>query len=582
MGKTTAYENLIKTLNPHKEADKAWFLELLDTEKQKSYEDGHMAAVMQMLRISHIREHKIKIMEAREEIRRIQAEEEQNAENYCKVTALLKEIDEHKKAIDSYRCFFDEPYFARMDLTDPLEGYNSYYIGKKGDVKLEIVDWRAPLARKYYQKSRISFSINEYDYKTILRRALRTKDGKVLDFKNEFLSVKDYLAPEEIGGRDEEILFDPYLREIIKNRKEEPAIKDIIETIQEKQYEIITCPERKSFVLQGCAGSGKTMVMLHRLSYLMYNNEEIKSRDVLVLTPSDSFNAFIDELAAILELERVKTITIYEYFLQVLKNENIDLTLKIDPASKEAPDYLAYIYSSAFVKDVEKKLHKVYDSLYGLFTGAECREFIDRISDACKRQLEAYEAIKNASLRVRRSVLGEIKEKKEGGLYYTKPFRDLMNCILDIQDFFDGTLKTEKAKNQSYFYKQLMSFYKSAAFAARHTERIVSEAAGTLAELKTSLEKEISDLKRYRQRIGQAEVYAYADRIQRRTLLLSEIEKVAEKVLSIGENNTAFSEFYEYLRGEKNFAALGGSEDLWTWCVSFIGKRSKNQSLNTG
>ena len=191
MGKTTAYENLIKTLNPHKEADKAWFLELLDTEKQKSYEDGHMAAVMQMLRISHIREHKIKIMEAREEIRRIQAEEEQNAENYCKVTALLKEIDEHKKAIDSYRCFFDEPYFARMDLTDPLEGYNSYYIGKKGDVKLEIVDWRAPLARKYYQKSRISFSINEYDYKTILRRALRTKDGKVLDFKNEFLSVKD-------------------------------------------------------------------------------------------------------------------------------------------------------------------------------------------------------------------------------------------------------------------------------------------------------------------------------------------------------------------------------------------------------
>ena len=166
-----------------------------------------MAAVMQMLRISHIREHKIKIMEAREEIRRIQAEEEQNAENYCKVTALLKEIDEHKKAIDSYRCFFDEPYFARMDLTDPLEGYNSYYIGKKGDVKLEIVDWRAPLARKYYQKSRISFSINEYDYKTILRRALRTKDGKVLDFKNEFLSVKDYLAPEEIGGRDEETIF---------------------------------------------------------------------------------------------------------------------------------------------------------------------------------------------------------------------------------------------------------------------------------------------------------------------------------------------------------------------------------------
>lgn len=112
-------------------------------------------------------------------------------------------------------------------------------------MKLEIVDWRAPLARKYYQKSRISFSINQYDYKTILRRALRTKEGRMLDFKNEFLSVRDYLTSEEIGGRDEEILFDPYLREIIRNRKEEPSVRDIIETIQEKQYEIITCPERK-------------------------------------------------------------------------------------------------------------------------------------------------------------------------------------------------------------------------------------------------------------------------------------------------------------------------------------------------
>ena len=46
MGKTTAYENLISVLNPHKEADKAWFLELLDAEKQKAYEDEHMAAVM--------------------------------------------------------------------------------------------------------------------------------------------------------------------------------------------------------------------------------------------------------------------------------------------------------------------------------------------------------------------------------------------------------------------------------------------------------------------------------------------------------------------------------------------------------
>ncbi len=553
------YEKLIKLLDSKKLADHDWFLSLLDDEKQKAYEDEHIEAVMQMLRIARIRPHKNAIKQAKLDIESLE-KEESSAENYRKIGCLLAEIEKEKEKTEAYRPFFDEPYFARMDLIDNIEGYNSYYIGKKGDVRLEILDWRAPVARRYYQKSCSSFTFNEYEYKTILRRALRTKSGKVLDFKNEYLSLRDYLTAEEISDRDEENVLDPYLREIIKNRKEEQSIKDIIETIQEKQYEIITRPEKGDFILQGCAGSGKTMVMLHRLSYLMYNNEDIKPRDVLVITPSNSFNAFIDQLAEILELERVKTTTAYEYFLQVLKNEKIEIEDKIDLTQKEDEMYLSYVYSPKFVKDVQKKLDKVYDNLYGLFTGTECKQFIEDIISECQKQLLAYEAIKNSSMRVRRSVLGEIKERKEGGLYYTKPFRELMNCILDIEDFFNGTLKSERAKTPEYFYRQLLSFYKSATFAVRNTERIVTEALQSLEELRVGLEKEIFDLRRFRQKIGNTEVYLYADRIARRKELLEEVEKIVGKVVCIGESNTAFSEFYTYLRGEKNFSELGGGD----------------------
>ena len=292
-----SYEKWKALIEPKKSGNHDWFLSLLDDEKQRRYEDEHVDAVMQMLRILHIRPHKKAVKAAKEEIARLEKETDYAAENYRKITVLLSEIAKEKEKMENFRPFFDEPYFARMDLVDNIEGYNSYYIGKKGDVKLEIVDWRAPLARRYYQKSCSFFKINEYEYKTILRRAVRTKSGKLIDFKNEYLSLKDYLSAEEIADRDEENVLDPFLREIIRTRKEETAVKDIIETIQEKQYEIITCPEKKNFVLHGCAGSGKTMVMLHRLSYLMYNNEEIKPRDVLVITPSNSFNAFIDELA---------------------------------------------------------------------------------------------------------------------------------------------------------------------------------------------------------------------------------------------------------------------------------------------
>ncbi|MBQ8685260.1 MAG: UvrD-helicase domain-containing protein [Clostridia bacterium] len=582
MSEKNPREKRIALLDPKKSGDHAWFLSLLDDEQQRVYEAEHMQAVMHTLRIVRIRPHETAIKQVKAEIARLEREEDNAAENYRKIRALLEEIKRHEEKRDAYRPFFDEPYFARMDLVDNIEGYNSYYIGKKGDIKLEIVDWRAPLARRYYQKSCSAFKINEYEYKTVLRRALRTKNGKVLDFKNEYLSLKDYLTTEEIADRDEENVLDPYLREIIKNRKEEAAVKDIIETIQEKQYEIITRPEASNFVLQGCAGSGKTMVMLHRLSYLMYNNEEIKPRDVLVITPSNSFNAFIDELAEILQLERVKTITAYDYFLQVLKNEKIDISDKIDLSQKESAEYLSYVYSPKFVADVQKRLDKVFDDLYGLFTGAECKEFIADILSDCEIQLLAYEGIKNASMRVRRAVLGEIKERKEGGLYYTKPFRELMNCVLDMQDFLDGTLKSENAKSPDYFYRHMTSFYKSASFFVRNVERIVQEGEASLEELRISLQKEIFDLQRFRQRVGGVEIYTYADRIARRKEIVQEIEKISQKVRVIGERSTAFSEFYTFLRGEKEFCELGSGNGFIDIARYFYRETVKKYKLKYG
>ena len=305
-GKTGVRERL----NPKKNADKAWYLSLLEEGEQILYEEEHLDAVLKMLKSFYILRFRKKIASLEEEISLIRAQDRYSADDYRAILEKNASIAAEDKKLNAYKCFFTEPYFARMDVVDKKEGYNSYYIGKKGDVHLEIVDWRAPLAVRYYQKSRVQFSINEYDYRTVLRRALSVKNGKLLEYRNEYLSVRDVLTPEEIAGRDEEILFDPYLRSIIKSRKDDVHVRDIIQTIQEQQFEIITRPERESFVLQGCAGSGKTMILLHRLSYLMYNNEALRPRDVLVITPSDSFNAFIDELAQVLELQRVKRASI--------------------------------------------------------------------------------------------------------------------------------------------------------------------------------------------------------------------------------------------------------------------------------
>ena len=555
MGEPT-FEQLHELIKPHKQPDKAFFLDLLDEQKQRAYEEMRVRAVMLLLKACYINKRKLKIKAAQEEIEELR-KGEFSAENYREIIERNAQIREWRAEIEGYKSFFAEPYFARMDLSDAREGYNSYYIGKRGDVNLEIVDWRAPLARKYYQKSQIAFSINEYDYKLILRRALRTANGKFLDFKNEYLSVRDYLTKEEIAGRDEEIIFDPYLKEILKARKEQSEISDIIETIQELQYEIITKPERESFVLQGCAGSGKTMIMLHRLSFLLYNNENLRPRDVLVLTPSDSFNAFIDELSQVLELEKIRTTTIDEYFLQVLRGEGVELEGKLDLSARPPEAYARYIYSDAFRTDAESRLRKIYDGVSGMFLSAECTAAIAAAAEDFRRQGELFAKIRNASTRVRRAVLGEIKERAEGGLYYTKPFRELMNEVSAAEEFFSDCLAGRHTENYSIFYRGVLSFYRAGSFIVRTHRAIAANAAADLANLFAVVEKEIADLRRYKIVRGDTEVETYAERIARRGQLLEEIAAVSRFVEEIEARFTGFCELFEALRGDKYFVRIG-------------------------
>lgn len=574
------FKSLKNLIDPHKEPTKQFFLDLLDADKQWACEQEHVSAVMQMLKALYIGRLKAKISAARAEKEQITNEGDYTAEKYKRVLEINAEIARLKAKTAEYKPFFDEPYFARMDLTDEAEGYNSYYIGKRGDEGLEIVDWRAPLARKYYQKSRTSFSINQYNYKLILRRALRTGKGKVLDMKNEYLSLSDFLSKEEIGGRDESLIFDPFLKEILRSRKEKQEICDIIETIQEKQFEIITLPEGDEFVLQGVAGSGKTMILLHRLSYIMYNNESVRPSDVLVITPSNSFNAFIDELSAVLELEKVRTSTLSDYFVNLLKSAGVDISQKVDYNAPVPEEYLKYIYSAAFPKDVERRLAKIFDGIFGLFASADCRDTVEEVKNACAVQIEEYEKIKNSGLRIRRCILGEIKEKPDGGLYYTKQFRYMFNCVLDVSEFLSIVTTDTRMKEYAYFYRQLLSFYKSVKYLRRYSKKISIAALEDLAQLKVSVEKEIIDLKRYKMKVGDKEILTYADGIEKREQLIGEIDAAISRVEAISNAFVKLYDFADVIRGDGYLVSIGKCEntpDILRFFNKEIIKKAKNR-----
>ena len=213
------------------------------------------------------------------------------------------------------------PYFARMDLVVGDGGCRpseTAYIGKKGvyhgDRPL-ISDWRSEIGQKYYMKNVTEFSHNGFEYTLMLRRALRLKSGVLINYSDEFTrNAQD----EGAGGPHTGRITDPFLQDIIRQKRTRNTLTDIIESIQENQNTIITHDGDGSLVVQGCAGSGKTMILLHRLSFLKYRDRSLDLSRIKILTPNSLFSMYINDLSNTLELEKIDRLTVSEYYAELL------------------------------------------------------------------------------------------------------------------------------------------------------------------------------------------------------------------------------------------------------------------------
>ena len=92
-------------LQSKKYTDKQFYLDLLDEEKQRTYEDMRVRVVMALLKTKYIGELRQKIRASQEEAARLRAEEF-SAENYRSIIALNAEIKNCREQIESYKCFF--------------------------------------------------------------------------------------------------------------------------------------------------------------------------------------------------------------------------------------------------------------------------------------------------------------------------------------------------------------------------------------------------------------------------------------------------------------------------------------------
>ena len=225
-------------------------------------------------------------------------------------------IDDIDEKLEILRRHIDDPYFAKLIFEDKEDGekFNGY-IGRLsvGEVSSpddnKVVDWRAPISDLYYNGHLGDTSYNalgkKYNVNLKLKRQIEIKD-------NDVKSIYDF---EDAVSSDE--FLKPFLKQGADNR-----LKSIVATIQAEQNNIIRLPLFQNCIVQGVAGSGKTTVALHRISYLMYNyKNKIRPEEFLIISPNEIFMSYISSILVDLDADKSNSYSLNTVILNLIGNK---------------------------------------------------------------------------------------------------------------------------------------------------------------------------------------------------------------------------------------------------------------------
>ncbi len=175
----------------------------------------------------------------------------------------------------------DSPYFGIVGINDRDRriGAKEYLIGKQGfvshDNRALVVDWRkAPISRFFYD-----FDPGEEYFETIQGKE---REG-VITRRDTVEITKHALRRMECGEDLYELADDRWVKNAkqfhttsdTKAANQDHRMVDIVSLISPDQFHMITSEATDGCTLiTGGAGSGKTVVSLHRLSCLQFNDPD--------------------------------------------------------------------------------------------------------------------------------------------------------------------------------------------------------------------------------------------------------------------------------------------------------------------
>ncbi|MGN0351479.1 MAG: AAA family ATPase [Roseburia sp.] len=230
--------------------------------------------------------------------------------------------EETKKNLERCEKARRKPYFGRIDLYDKgIKQDEVFYIGKVGIARNitepEVIDWRAPIASVYYENA-----LGDCSYTVKKEGTYQIQLNRKRTYEIEEDQLKDFYDSDVVANDE---LLTKYLA---KNKK--AVLGEIIATIQKEQNAIIRKSPRQNVIVQGAAGSGKTTVAMHRISYILYNYEEdFRPEDFYIVGSNQILLNYITSVLPDLDVYGVRQMTMEQLLTRLLYEDWDENTMKV-------------------------------------------------------------------------------------------------------------------------------------------------------------------------------------------------------------------------------------------------------------
>ena len=363
-------------------------------------------------------------------------------------------IDQYNNKLTMLKKTINNPFFGRIDFQNNNDENLICYISKVGvldeDGNAITVDWRAPISTLYYDSDvgKAQFTSPAGLEKGILnlKRQYTIEKGKLINF-------------QDVNTISNDELLKPFLENNIDKR-----LKNIVSTIQSEQNAIIRKPLNENNIIQGAAGSGKTTVALHRIAYLVYNEQKRFNEDAfLVIGPNSYFMKYISSVLPDLDVFNVSQYT----FLDIVKNylkekiNIIDQSEVLENVLDGMDISIIKFKSSLLYKDiVDEYINDLEESIvhgpiklmnYTLFKEDVIEKFINKKSLGIVERINEFIKYAKSYIKKHEDVIKNNYWNIYREEYLTSTDEKRKKEILDVTEEFNKKLKNMDSILKDYF-----------------------------------------------------------------------------------------------------------------------------------